>query len=186
MGLTAFDTLLSLFRRGGTQAATPLEPLPPLWLDCEGELVLAPPPPETEGDELEWWQTEYGSWRFAAEAEAMRRFPGFRAVLSERELLSWAGWLRSGLPLGRRYRVRVTYTACFPDEPPIVSIEKPELPLEVPHLLSGQHPCLYRGGGHEGYDPARTTAATLVAWTALWIHAFETWQASGTWPGMEA
>ena len=186
MELAAFDRLLDLVRRERKRAAEPPKPLPEPWFDREAELVLAPSPPETEGDELEWWHTEYGSWRFAAEAEAMRRFPGFRAVLSETELLSWAGWLRSGLPLGRRYLVRVTYPACFPDEPPIVSIVKPELPLEVPHLLSGQHPCLYRGGGHEGYDPARTTAATLVAWTALWIHAFETWQATGTWPGMEA
>lgn len=102
--------------------------------------MLAPSPPVLEGDEVEWWQTEYGSWRFSAEAEAMRRFPGFRATLYRDSLLSWAGWLRSGLSPGRRYFVRVTYPACFPDEPPIVSIEKPELPLEVPHLLSGQRP----------------------------------------------
>jgi len=184
VALASLDRLLTLRRR--RHPAEPPEPLPPPFFDREAELVLAPPPPETEGDELEWWQTEYGKWRFTAEAEAMRRFPGFRAAVSRDGNLSWTGRLRSGLPPGRRYLVRVEYMSCFPDEPPVVWIVKPELPLEVPHLLSEQRPCLYRGGLHDSYDPARTTAATLVAWTALWIHAFETWQATGSWPGTEA
>lgn len=178
--------LASLFgRRRRDRAARLPAPLPPLWLGPEAELVIAPAPP-AEGDELEWWQTEYGSWRFAAEAEAMRRFPDFRAAVGGEGLLAWAGWLRSALPGGRRYLARVTYPPCFPDEAPMVSIVRPELPHDVPHLLSGQHPCLYHAGHRDGYDPAVTTAATLVAWTALWIHAFETWQASGIWPGREA
>lgn len=179
--------LASIFgRHRRNRPATPAERWPPLWLDAEAELAFALPLPEPEGDESEWWQTAYGRWRFVAEAEAMRRFPGFRAAVGGNGLLAWAGWLRSGLPLGRRYLVRATYPACFPDEAPIVSIEKPELPLEVPHLLSGQQPCLYHAGHRDSYDPGRTTAATLVAWTALWIHAFETWQATRMWPGREA
>jgi hypothetical protein len=161
-----------------------LETLPPHLFGVEAELELAPSPPEADG-EPGWWQTEYGNWRLAAEAKAMRRFPGFRTNVS-RGRLGWRGWLQSALPQGRRYLVYVTYPHCFPDEPPVVSITHPAFPSEgVPHLLSGQRPCLYHGGYRDGYDPARTTAATLVAWTALWIHAFETWQATGTWPGAE-
>jgi hypothetical protein len=179
--------LASIFgRRRRNQPTAPPEPLPPLWLDDEAELAIALPLPEPTGDELEWWQTAYGRWRFAAEAEAMRRFPGFRAAVGGNGLLGWAGWLQSALPSGRRYLVRVTYPGCFPDDAPFVSIVKPELPLEVPHLLSGQQPCLYHPGHRNSYDPGRTTAATLVAWTALWIHAFETWQTTGVWPGKAA
>ena len=174
-------SLAGLF--GRKRRVEALEPLPPHSFDAEAELVLAPSPPDVDGDEPGWWLTEYGKWRLAAEANAMRRFSGFRMQFSEKRL-NWRGWLQSALPQGRRYLVYVTYPHCFPDEAPVVSITHPVLPSEgVPHLLSAQRPCLYHGGYRDGYDPARTTAATLVAWTALWIHAFETWQATGTWPG---
>ena len=144
-------------------------------------------PPQGDAAGAAWWETPYGRWRLAAEGDAMRRFPGFTAALSENECLTWTGWLRSGLNRGRRYLVHVTYPNEFPDRAPVVTIAKPALPSEAPHLLPGNRPCLYRSGdGYEnGYDPAATTAATLVAWTALWIHAFESWRATGVWPGME-
>ncbi len=130
-----------------------------------------------------WWLTPYGRWRLEAEAEAIReRFPGFRLVQAEGDL-HWLGWLRSALSSESRYLVRVSYPPGYPDEAPEVAIERPELPEGTPHLLVGREPCLYRSGRRDGYDPGRTTAATLVAWTALWIHAFETWRATGHWPG---
>lgn len=177
--------LVSLSRLfGRTRRAEALEPLPPHSFDVEAELIFAPSPPDADG-EPGWWQSEYGTWRFEAEARAMRRFPRFTMHYVEKRL-TWQGWLQSALPQGRRYLVYVTYPECFPDEPPIVEIAYPMLPSEgVPHLLSQQRPCLYHGGLRDGYDPARTTAATLVAWTALWIHAFETWRATGSWPGAE-
>ena len=136
-----------------------------------------------------WWETPYGRWRLAAEKEAMRRFPGFELADARLELsgrmLGWRGWLESSLHGGDRYLVRVIYPTGFPDEPPIVFIAEPALPEGVPHLLEGNRPCLYRPmeGPRNGYDPARTTAATLVAWTTLWINAYETWRATGGWPG---
>jgi hypothetical protein len=135
---------------------------------------------------MAWWLTSYGRWRLEAEAEAvLERFPGFR-LFQAGECLSWLGWLESALS-ERRYLVRVSYPSNYPDEAPDVEIERPELPDGVPHLLAGQQPCLFRQGGpRHGYDPGRTTAATLIAWTSLWIHAFEAWQATGVWPGKEA
>ncbi len=134
-----------------------------------------------------WPTTPYGRWRLAAEAEAMQRFPSFKLHLPEGGNLTWAGILRSTFNRRKRYLVKVTYPDRFPHEAPVVTIEKPALVEKTPHLLSGKRPCLYRGeyGPRNGYDPARTTAATLVAWTALWIHAYETWQATDTWPGRE-
>lgn len=111
----------------------------------------------------------------------MRRFPDFEPSRIDDEV-RWDGRLTSALT-SRRYVVRVTYPECFPDDAPRVEILHPRLPEGTPHVISPQRPCLYRGGPRDGYDPGTTTAATLVAWTALWIHAFETWQSTGTWPG---
>jgi hypothetical protein len=134
-----------------------------------------------------WWTSPYGRWRLAAESEAMKRFPGFALRRPEGGDLTWAGVLRSTFNPRKRYLVTVTYPERFPHVAPVVTIVKPALAEKTPHLLGGDRPCLYRGehGPRNGYDPARTTAATLVAWTALWIHAYETWRATGAWPGSE-
>jgi hypothetical protein len=129
-----------------------------------------------------WWTTPYGAWRLAAEIEAMRRFPQFEMWV-ERETLGWSGLLVSALEPSNRYRIRLIYPGNYPDHPPEVAIVEPEI-RPAPHLLDGRRPCLFRPGGH-GYEPARTTAATMIAWTALWIHAYETWRQTGEWPGSE-
>jgi hypothetical protein len=130
-----------------------------------------------------WWTTPYGQWRRAAEIEAMRRFPQFELQLCQGALV-WEGSLVSALGAGNRYRIRLTYTDSFPDEPPQVVIVEPDIDPCAPHILSRRRPCLFRWyGPGRGYEPARTTAATLIAWTALWIHAYETWQQTGEWPG---
>ena len=135
-----------------------------------------------------WWKTPYGRCRMVGEVNAMReRFPGFSLRLSDDGLMTWAGVLRSSLNKRKRYVVRVTYPSRFPSQPPVVTIEKPALDSNR-HLLSGARPCLYRpdDGTRGGYDDMQTTAATLVAWTALWTHAYETWKVTGVWPGKEA
>jgi hypothetical protein len=132
---------------------------------------------------LEWWATPYGTWRLAAETEAMHRFPQFRLQACG-GTLAWDGSLVSALYPGASYRIRLTYPSRYPDEPPEVEIVAPELDLGTPHLLPLNRPCLFwHNGPGNGYEPARTTAATMIAWTALWIHAYETWQQTGDWPG---
>ncbi|MGH3033966.1 MAG: hypothetical protein ACRDON_05335 [Gaiellaceae bacterium] len=144
-----------------------------------------------ESDQAEgcapWWETPYGRWRLGVETEAMERFPGFRCCYRDGHLV-WVGELRSSLCPRMRYLVTVTYPSWFPDEAPAVEIVSPEFEEGTPHLLERNRPCLYQSshGARNGYDPARTTASTLVAWTALWIHAYETWQATGSWPGRAA
>jgi len=147
----------------------------------------ASPQSATDRSGAHWSTTPYGRWRLAAESEAMKRFPGFSLCLPEGGALTWAGILRSAFDRRKRYLVKVTYPERFPHQAPVVSIEKPALDENTPHLLGRMRPCLYRSenGPRNGYDPARTTAATLVAWTALWIHAYETWKAVGAWPGSE-
>ena len=117
----------------------------------------------------------------------MRRFPGFALGRAHDGALCWRGELASTFDRRRRYRIRVTYSPHFPDMAPVVTIEEPAIEGGTPHLLSAGQPCLFHAsdGPRHGYDPARTTAATLVAWTALWIHAYETWRQTGHWPGRE-
>lgn len=146
------------------------------------------PLPAADGGQEAWFWTPYGAWRLKAEIEAMEeRFPGFRIATTEESVttLAWSGRLPSPFRLETTYLVQVRYPPWFPDEPPEVSILSPPLAPDTPHVILGNRPCLFlpsQGPGH-GYDPGRTTAATLVAWTVLWIHAYETWAASGAWPG---
>lgn len=138
-----------------------------------------------------WWRKAYGQWRLRMEGAAMQRFPGFRLIRHDNDL-HWVGTLRCRVntPRGernRRYLVRVSYPGAFPVAPPTVTIEKPNVPAGAPHQLELGQPCLfYPGdGASHGYDRARTTAATLVSWTALWLHALEVWRTTGRWPGSE-
>lgn len=142
--------------------------------------------PEEGSEWVPWWETPYGRWRLEIEVEAMKRFPGFR-LSSERENLNWQGHLRSSLT-GVHYRVNIEYPFTFPDTAPVPIIENHSFPDRMPHLLLGNRPCLFvpEHGPRSGYDPARTTAATIVAWTSLWIHAYETWLATGMWPGQQS
>lgn len=133
---------------------------------------------------LEWWATAYGTWRLAAEIEAMRRFPQFQ-LRPCTGMLAWEGSLVSTFDCGDSYRIRLIYPPIFPDESPRVAIVEPELDPGTPHLLIPNRPCLFSDPGPSGYEPARTTAATMIAWTALWICAYETWQQTGDWPGAE-
>ena len=115
-----------------------------------------------------------------------RHFARFRleeAFGPTREL-RWVGRIKSSLS-GKRYSVRVTYPAAFPNYAPEITIEGHRFPDGVPHLIEGKKPCLYAPaqGSRHGYDPGRTTAATMVFWTSLWIHAYETWRETGFWPG---
>jgi hypothetical protein len=132
-----------------------------------------------------WWMSLYGSWRLAAEIASMQHFPGFE-LRSCDGWLAWEGTLKSTYASGTRYRIRLTYPWLYPYRSPQVEILAPELDLRAPHLLGSERPCLYNPGSYaRGYDPARTTAATLITWTSLWIHAYETWQQTGRWAGPE-
>lgn len=147
------------------------------------EVAPAMAPKEGDADCVSWWQTPYGRWRLAVERHSMERFPSFHLV-GEGMDWYWSGTLRSALT-GRSYDVVVHYGAGFPFSAPEVVIENHAFPVPTPHLIAGSRPCLFLPdqGGRCGYDPGRTTAATIVAWTALWIHAYEMWAATGAWPG---
>jgi hypothetical protein len=123
--------------------------------------------------------------RFVLEQRAVeKRFPRF--VLSRRldGCLVWMGSITTSVE-GRRYHLQIVYPLGFPGQPPEVSILSP-LIADGPHLLGPGHPCLYHSGSRvNGYNPAATTAATLIAWVSLWCHCREVWERTGRWPGAE-
>jgi hypothetical protein len=152
-------------------------------------LFQAGPMPKDNSEESSgpWWTTPWGRCRLAVEVKAMgERFPGFELQQSEDEGALWTGVLRSTFDRRRRYVVTVAYPSDFPVDAPVVNIVKPHLVTDR-HLLGDSRPCLYRpaDGARSGYDAGTTTAATFVAWTALWIHAYETYKSTGEWPGRE-
>ena len=156
-------------------------------LYTSGAQPSALPAPANAGEGQHWFDTKYGEERLKIEERAMdERFPGFVLVWNHHGDIAWVGTLESSLPRGKRYRLVVAYPHRFPDEAPGVWILDPEIPNNTPHLLSERRPCLYRPHNDSRYGySASTTAATMVAWTALWIHAYETWQATRVWPGRE-
>ncbi len=62
-----------------------------------------------------------------------------------------------------------------------------------PRLFSEKHQyedgqlCLFnpKDGEQYGWNPSRSTAVTVTAWSIQWIYAFYTWRATGKWPGIE-
>jgi hypothetical protein len=155
----------------------------PLYISGRRPLAAPDADGAIDGERTPWWTTPYGRWRLSVEKEAMKRFPSFESARDPHGRIAWLGTLRSSLNPAREYRLLVMYPDEYPDTAPAVYITSPELVPGTPHLLVGNRPCLFTTYGPNGYDPARTTAATLVAWTALWIHAYETWCATGEWPG---
>lgn len=134
-----------------------------------------------------WFERKENETRLVAEFEAMAaRFPQFK-LHRERNSLFWLGELRSNQ--GRIYKLKVSYPDGFPQDFPKVYVVSPKLKPNR-HTWAENNPqsfmCLFRpeSGSHQhSYDPARTTAAAIVAWGAHWIACYEIFEREGWWPG---
>ncbi len=129
--------------------------------------------------------------RLLQERQVMaEKFPQFQLFLNG-EVLSWVGDLTSNR--GNRYVVQVVYPAQFPYKAPLVYPQDPVIqvndmqnPGRYKHQYPDGHLCLYYPG--DGTFSPNTTAASVVAVTAAWFFAYESWVESGyrSWPGQEA
>jgi len=55
---------------------------------------------------------------------------------------------------------------------------------EAQHRYSDGHLCLYsndHGGKGQGFGPSMSVTS-YVAWSAGWLHAYEIYKMTGTWP----
>jgi hypothetical protein len=59
--------------------------------------------------------------------------------------------------------------------------------LQPKHQYQDGQLCLFNpmDGAQYGWNPARSTAVTVVSWAIEWIYALYTWRATGHWPGAE-
>lgn len=54
-----------------------------------------------------------------------------------------------------------------------------------PHRYGDGSLCLFKpsDGRTHGWDPARSTGATIISWSIQWVQAFRHWQQTNRWPG---
>lgn len=116
------------------------------------------------------------------ERQAMHRFyPNLSLKTAPSGDLYWQGSVTTWT--GNDYEIRVQYPARFPYAPPKAFVVNPKIP-QSRHIYKDGHLCLF----HKD-DKAwemETTAATMMSWVSLWLHCFEVWQETGTWPRREA
>lgn len=134
--------------------------------------------------------------QLALESRAMRAsFPEFELRRAEEPLrrhgwlvadkgrLFWTGALKTHSQ--RSYLVAVVYPLDYPFGESWAYILDPYLPT-TEHRFKDGHLCLYDHTGKGGrFEGEKSTAVTVVAWTAAWLHAYEIWQKTGKWPTIE-
>ena len=116
------------------------------------------------------------------EQQAMRRFyPNLDMSTAPNGDLCWQGSVTTWT--GKAYQIMLQYPARFPYAPPRAFVTNPKI-SQSRHIYKDGHLCLF----HKD-DKAwqmETTAATMMSWVSLWLHCFEIWQETGTWPRREA
>lgn len=131
----------------------------------------------------QWYKNEALLARFALEYAAVTdRFPNFQLAKDRHGNLYWHGQLTTNF--GTRYRVKICYPSDYPSTPPLAYVTHPE-PKDAPHMYGSGEPCLFHPeqGASHGFDPARTTAAAVIGWTAEWLACYEVYRRTGRWPG---
>ncbi len=98
--------------------------------------------------------------------------------------LYWDGTLTT--VSGEMYRVVLTYPNYYPGQEIKTYMIQPYIPelSEAQHRYSDGHLCLYsndHGGKGQGFGPSMSVVS-YVAWTAAWLHAYEIYKTTGTWP----
>lgn len=128
--------------------------------------------------------------RLLSESKLMSKlFPQFKLFQSDgsynfapRGSFFWGGTLKTNF--NNEYSLAVVYPPNYPYGQ-IKAFVRELMNVETPHKYMDGHLCLYsndHGGGGEGVG-RETTAATITAWSAAWLNAWEVYQRSGEWPG---
>ena len=123
------------------------------------------------------------------------KFPHFELRKAEKPFLK-RGWLVADTgalfwigSLKTHTEVSYLVATAYPTDYPFGEIKAYVLDPYIPateHRFQDGHLCLYdhegKGGAFEG---SKSTAITIVAWTAAWLHAYEIWCKTGKWPVLE-
>ena len=131
--------------------------------------------------------------RLAVETRAMNcYFPDFQFRQAHKPLQKhnwviaqpgenfWIGVLKTYS--SSSYTVAVVYPKDYPFGEIRAYILEPYIPI-TEHRFKDGHLCLYdHEGSGQGFEEGKTTAVTITAWTAAWLHAYEIWRNTGRWP----
>jgi hypothetical protein len=138
-----------------------------------------------------WWGTRGNvSPRLRLEFEAMRAAfdETFKLVVPQFGLLYWTGSVDVNLSRLKtpEHKLKIVYPKEYPNRPAEAYILSPKVYSEKHQYEDGQL-CLFnpKDGEQYGWNPSRSTAVTVAAWSVQWIYAYYTWRATGDWPGLE-
>jgi hypothetical protein len=107
-------------------------------------------------------------------------YPGMEMGKTSKGSIFWAGTLTTAS--GNAYDVRIQYPSNFPYIPPRAYVVRPKI-KESRHIYKDGHLCMFHKDDKVWQN--ETTAATVVSWTALWLHCYEVWVDTGEWPRRE-
>lgn len=114
-----------------------------------------------------------------------REFPASKINLSQNGKLVWIGRVQPS-PLSATYTVQLAYHV---GKRPVVQVVEPALETRegerLPHIFGGKALCLYRTIYGE-WNAAKLISKTIIPWTALWLHHYEIWLATGVWCGSKS
>ena len=115
------------------------------------------------------------------EQQAMGRFySSMKLASTTQEDLFWQGPVTTWS--GEEYKVRLQYPSSFPYRPPKAYVVSPKIEKSR-HIYEDGHLCLFHKDD-KSWEPG-TTAATVMSWVSLWLHCYEAWKDTGTWPRPE-
>lgn len=109
-------------------------------------------------------------------------WPSFR-YCGDHKVGVWIGTLKPG-DLYETYEVKIEYRL---GKRPKLTVLSPKLRKRddqdrIPHVYSGDHPCVYfpiTGEWHSG----KRIAKTIIPWLSSWLYNYEVWLVTGKWKG---
>lgn len=115
------------------------------------------------------------------EQQAMQCFyPGMKLATTRQGDLFWQSPVSTWT--GNDYEVALRYPSSFPYLPPKAFVVYPKIE-QSRHIYEDGHLCLFHKDDRT-WQP-ETTAATVMTWVSLWLHCYEAWQDTGSWPRRE-
>jgi hypothetical protein len=115
------------------------------------------------------------------EQQAMRRFyPDLQLQTADNGDLFWQGAVSTWT--GNAYEIQLRYPAAFPHRPPKAYVVNPKIE-QSRHIYPDGHLCLFHRDDKTW--EMNTTCATVMSWISLWLHCYEVWLETGSWPRKE-
>ncbi len=113
-----------------------------------------------EGSAAPYWQLEF----------VMQPMPGVAPLLNSSDV----------------FKLQILYTSDFPGKEPQANYLSPDVSGSLHLFVSGNKLCLHNhSSANSGWDPARSTAATIAVWSIQWARAWLSWKLTGSWPEVQ-